>query len=281
MNPQGLVTGVSLGSAYAIGALGLTLVFRVTRVLNLAHGAVMMGVGLFLAHQGYDSPWALLAVGIPLGAAMAAVVHLLTIQPFRNRDHVTRLAVLVGVLFAAGGLAQRWAGTDSTIFSPLIAGYWQIPGGATLGKHALLTLCTVFAVVLIISSFLNRTTMGKSMKAIAEDPRGAVLIGISVGRLLLITAIISGVLAGLAAVLIVPQTGTSFNAGFGLTVASVVSAVIGGLRSVWGAVIGGLLIGIGQGLMLQYYPQWYGTLQFGLLIVVLGFRPQGLLGATK
>ena len=171
MNPQGLVTGVSLGAAYAIGAVGITLVFHVSRVLNLSHGAVMMGVGLFLAHRGYSSPWALIAVGIPLGAALAAIVHLLIIHPFRARDHVTRLAVLVGVLFAAGGLAQRWAGTDSAIFSPLIHGNWQIPGGATLGKHALLTLIAVFAVAIVVSAFLNGTTMGKSMKAISEDSR--------------------------------------------------------------------------------------------------------------
>lgn len=281
MNPQGLVTGVSLGAAYAIAAVGLTLMYRVSRVLNLAHGAVMMAVGLFLAKQDISNPIALLAIAIPLGALLSGVVHMVTIRPFQFRDHVTRLTVLVGVLFAAGGLAQWLAGTNSYITDPLIAGSWKIPGGATLGKHSFATLLIVIAVVILLAWFLNRTSMGKSMQAIAEDYRGSVLIGISVDRLLLFAALIAGALAGLAAVLIVPQTGVNFNGGFSLTIAAVVSAVVGGLRSVWGAVIGGLLIGIGQGLMLQYYPQWFSTLQFSLLIVVLAFRPQGLMGAEK
>jgi branched-chain amino acid transport system permease protein len=211
---------VSLGAAYAIAAVGLTLVYRVSRVLNLAHGAVMMGVGLFLAKQEITNPIVLLVVGIALGAAGSAFVHIVSIRTFRLRDHVTRLAVLVGVLFAAGGLAQRWAGTDSYITVPLIAGYWQLPGGATFGKHSFVTLLTVVAAVALLAFFLSRTSMGKSLRAIAEDYRGAVLIGISVDRLLLIAA-------------------------------------------------------------LQYFPEWFSTLQFSLLILVLAFRPQGLLGGTK
>jgi branched-chain amino acid transport system permease protein len=136
----------------------------------------------------------------------------------------------------------------------------------------------VVAVVVVLGLFFGRTVAGKSLRAIADDEAGARLVGIRTDLVLLGGSMLAGGLAGLAAVIVAPQVGVNFLSGFEWTLVAVTAAVVGGIASEWGALAGGLVIGIAQGFMLVKAPQWFLTIEFGILIATLAFRPEGLFG---
>jgi branched-chain amino acid transport system permease protein len=276
---QALISGVALGVAYGIMGLGFTLIYRSTRVINLAHGAVVMGVALFLARYPVANPLLRVAMGMVLGMVGMAVVHLVFMRTFSSALPVTRLAALVGAMFICGGLAQKVFGTESYLLKPFAEGHFTLPGvGGRGSTHQLISLVIVVAVVVVLGLFFGRTVAGKSLRAIADDEAGARLVGIRTEWVLLGGSMLAGGLAGLAAVIVGPQVGVNFLSGFEWTLVAVTAAVVGGIASEWGALAGGLVIGIAQGFMLVKAPQWFLTIEFGILIATLAFRPEGLFG---
>jgi branched-chain amino acid transport system permease protein len=279
MYQQALISGVALGVAYGIMGLGFTLIYRSTRVLNLAHGAVVMGVALTLTRWHIGNPVLRVLAGVALGVVGMAVVHLVFMRPFSGAMPITRLSALVGAMFAAGGIAQKVFGTESYILKPLANGHFTMPLlGGRASTHEMISLFGVLAVVVALSVFFARSLPGKSLRAIADDEAGARMVGIRTEFALLGGSMLAGGLAGLAAVIVAPEVGVSFLSGFEWTLVAVTTAVVGGITSEWGALAGGLVVGIAQGIMLVKAPQWFLTIEFGILILILAFRPEGLFG---
>ncbi|HEV7886115.1 MAG TPA: branched-chain amino acid ABC transporter permease [Acidimicrobiales bacterium] len=277
MYQQALISGIALGVAYGIMGLGFTLIYRSTRVINLAHGAVVMGVALTLTRWEIGNPFVRVVAAVLLGVVGMAAVHLVFMRPFMGSLPVARLSALVGAMFICGGLAQKVFGTDGHILKPFAEGHFTIPGmGGRGSTHQLISLLVVLAVVVALSVFFTRSMPGKSLRAIADDEDGARLVGIRTEWALLGGSMLAGGLAGLAAVIVAPQVGVSFLSGFEWTLVAVTTAIVGGITSEWGALAGGLVIGIAQGFMLVKAPEWFLTIEFGILILTLAFRPEGL-----
>jgi branched-chain amino acid transport system permease protein len=276
---QAIVTGVTLGVAYAIMGLGFTLIYRSTRVLNLAHGAVVALVGLAVARLDIDAVVPRVVVSVLIGMVLMAVVHLVFVVPFRRSTPVARLIALLGAAFIGGSVAQIEYGTNTYTVARLAEGNFDMPIIGGRGSwHMVVSVLLVLATVVLLKLTFTYSIVGKSWRAIADDVVGARLVGIRTNRLLLEASIVAGGLAGLAAIIVVPRVGVSFSSGFDWTLIAVTTAMVGGLTSEWGAVVGGLIVGVAQGFMLVTTPEYYTTITFVLLIGTLAVRPTGLFG---
>lgn len=279
MYQQAVVTGIALGIAYGIMGLGFTLVYRSARVLNLAHGGVVALVALALVRWPVDNRLLRVLAAFLLGAALMAVVHAVFMVPFMRFPPVTRITALVGALFMGGAVAQLVFGTDAVIMAPLAEGHFDVPVvGGRASWHVLVSLGVTVAVVIALKMFFANTLSGKSLRAIADDVGGATIVGIRTGRSLLAASALAGGLAGLAAVIVAPRVGVSFTTGFEWTTIAMTAAIVGGVTSEWGSLAGGLVVGLAQGFILVFKPELFLTLTFGILIVTLAFRPEGLFG---
>ena len=279
MYQQAVITGITLGVAYAIMGLGFTLIYRSTRVLNLAHGAVVALVALTVSRLEVDNVVLRVVLSILIGMALMAVVHVIFIEPFKNRTHVARLVALLGALFVGGSVAQLRFGTDTYTLKTLAAGNFDMPiMGGRASWHMVVGVVLVVAVVVLLKLAFTFTVSGKSLRAIADDVTGARIIGIRTNRLLLGASIVAGGLAGLAATIVAPRVGVNFSSGFEWTLIAVTTALVGGITSEWGAIVGGMIVGIAQGFMLVTRPEFYTTITFALLIGILAVRPEGLFG---
>jgi branched-chain amino acid transport system permease protein len=276
---QSVITGLTLGVAYGIMGLGFTLIYRSTRVLNLAHGAVVALVAMILTRWTVDNVGLRVLAAVLLGMALMGIVHILFMVPFMGSAPVVRLTALVGALFIGGAVAQIAFGTDSYILDPLKKGNFDVPVfGGRASWHLVVSLIVVAVVVVALRVFFTRTIPGKSLRAIADDVGGARIVGIRTGRALFGASLLAGGLAGLASTIVAARSGVNFTIGFEWTLIAVTTAIVGGVTSEYGAIAGGLLVGLAQGFMLVFKPELFLTITFGMLIVTLALRPEGLFG---
>jgi branched-chain amino acid transport system permease protein len=303
---QNLLNGISIGSVYAIFALGYTLVFSILGIINFAHGAVFT-LGAYLTYSlavgqfgingllaGFNVPFqlsfplALLLASLFSGLA-AVLVERLAFRPLRNRsaDPLLALVSSLGVSLVVVNLIQYLAGSEIYSFPADIYGdlppalVFDVGGGPVAIRTVQAVIFGVSMVILAILGYvIARTRIGKALRAVAENPLTAGLLGISVNRYILYTFFLSGFLGGMAGTLV----GTSFGlAGpyFGITygLKGLAVIVLGGLGSIPGAVAGGMLIGLAEAFLPPDYSAYKEAVAFVLLFVVLLLRPQGLLGA--
>jgi branched-chain amino acid transport system permease protein len=305
---QNLLNGISIGSVYAIFALGYTLVFSILGIINFAHGAVFtlgayftytLAVGQFginglLAGLSYDLhlpfPLALL-----LGAVVAGLVGILlerlAFRPLRTRgaDSLLALVSSLGVALVLVNAIQYLVGAEIYTFPPEVYGdikpalIFQVAGQQVVIRTVQVIIFGVCMVILVILGYVIACTkVGKALQAVAENPVAASLLGISVDRIILITFFLSGFLGGLAGTLV----GTSFGiAGpyFGVTygLKGLAVIVLGGLGSIPGAVLGGVVIGLAEAFVPPDYSAYKEAVAFAFLFIVLLVRPQGLLGRSQ
>ncbi|PKN08218.1 MAG: flagellar biosynthesis protein FlgM [Deltaproteobacteria bacterium HGW-Deltaproteobacteria-8] len=302
---QNLVNGLSIGSVYAVFALGYTLVFSVLGILNFAHGAVftlgayltyVLAVGEFGLNgllAGMTLPFklpfalALLAGALLSGLAGVAVEHL-AFRPLRKRgaDALLALVSSLGVALILVNLIQYLFGAEIYSFPSDVLG--TLPPAVILhvgeGLVAMRTIQVVlFGVSLLLliglAWFIQFTKQGKALRAVAENPDTASLLGISVDAFILGTFFISGLLGGLSGTLIGVSFGLSgpyFGVAYGLKALAVI--VLGGLGSIPGAVLGGLVIGLAEAFLPPDMSSFKEAVPYALLFIVLLVRPQGLLG---
>lgn len=279
---QAVSKGLLTGMVYGLMALGLSVIFGVMRVVNFAHGEMMV-VGMYLAWIGFDALALPPTVSLPLIAALFfAVGYLLQrglIQPFISRpEHQQFLLLLaVGTLLANACLAI--AGPDSrTVQLESQFDSYEL-GPLVLDAVRVHAAAVALAIAALLWLFFTRTRTGKSIRAAADNHMGALVVGLDVRRLYAITFGVGAACVGAAGALmttIIPVT--PFLAA-DYTLLAFVIVIVGGLGSMSGALLGGLLIGVSEavaGLLLQ--PSLKSMFSFGLLIVVLLLRPQGLLG---
>lgn len=284
MFAQQLFNGLVLGSAYALFALGLTLVFGIQRVLNLAHGAVYMWgalVGLYLVTE-LQLPFALALLGAGIGVGLLnIVVDLVAFRPLRKRG-ASDFGALVSSLGAAlilVNISQRVTGAQTLRFPP--ESFPNVNFELFGVRMALIQLTVVgVAIVLLLALllYLYRSSLGRQVRAVAISERTAQLLGVPAEKVYLQTYFISGAFAGITGVLLA----VSFNAvhsfmGDDLLLRAFVVIIIGGLGSIPGAVVAGLLMGLAQTFLVAYSSTELSDVAiFTALIVFLLVRPQGL-----
>ncbi len=277
-----LISGISLGSVYAIIALGYTMVYGIAKMLNFAHGDVIM-VG------GYVSLLAMSALGLPwwLGVllAMAActvlgvIIEGLAYKPLRAAPSLAVLITAIGVSYFLQNAAQLLWGASPKSYTPIVGGSVSL-GGLTISGISLLTIAMCVVIMVGLTLFTSKSKMGKAMRACSEDKGAAQLMGINVNRTISLTFAIGSALAAIAGVLL-----CSFNTSLMPTTGSMpgikafTAAVFGGIGSIPGAFLGGMLLGIIESLSKAYIStQLANSIVFAVLIITLLVRPAGLLG---
>jgi branched-chain amino acid transport system permease protein len=293
---QTIVNGLTTGCVYALIALGYTMVYGILKLLNFAHGDVYM-VGAYIGYvvlQLFGGPSAL-SIPVPLllllmfvaaaggcgylGVAMERFAY----RPLRNAPRIAPLITALGISFVLensilllfGGFERSY---NTNVFIPFSTGI-QI-GGVRIDIVEILTLVLSVAIMFGLLQLVNRTTLGKSMRAVASDREAAEMLGINVDRTIALTFFIGSAIAGVAGVM----SGLAFNQitntiGFLAGLKAFTAAVVGGIGSIPGAMIGGIFIGLCESFSSSYISSQYSDLiVFGILIVTMLVRPVGLFG---
>ena len=280
---QQLYNGVLIGSTYALVALGFTLVLGTLDLLNFAHGETIMlsayaGLIALLASGG-SVPLAI-AVAIAVGALLGLIVYFGSFR-FVSKKYWTAPALsTVGIaLILQTGAARLWGTDQRAVPDPLGDAHIQL-GPITVGLSHLVILGVTVALMVGLHVLLRHTRLGKAMRAVAENHVTAALLGVPVERTIAFTFLISGVLAGAAGALtsLVYHTITPFI-GLNILLKGMTGMVIGGLGNVYGAMFGGVLVGVLEVLAVSYLSSSYqDVLVFAALIAVLMFKPAGFFG---
>jgi branched-chain amino acid transport system permease protein len=289
---QQLVNGLSLGSIYALIALGYTMVYGVLRLINFAHGDVyMVGayVGYYLSRklQG-EEPSIVSALLVMAGSMIACallgmLIERLAYRPVRREARLTLLITAIGVSLFIENVAQLVFGPDPKFFPSLAPHADILLGGVRLTSEQITVIAVSVLLMVCLRFFILKTRTGKAMRAVSFSLDAARLMGISTDRIIAITFALGSALAAAAGVLIgmqIPKVDPLMGIMYGLK--AFVAAVLGGIGSIPGAVLGGLLIGISEVMVVGYLSSTYReAIAFGILILVLILRPQGLLGRVQ
>ncbi|MBP8133717.1 MULTISPECIES: branched-chain amino acid ABC transporter permease [Zoogloea] len=279
---QFLFSGATVGATYALAALGFTLIYNASNVINFAQGEfIMLGgmLAVFFTQSGLPLPVALvLATLIP--AIVGIVVEKLAIEPVKGAETVTLIIITIGTSLVIRGLTAVFLG-KGTHSLPAFSGDTPIEIlGATLMPQSLWVLGVTAVVVVVLWYFFNRTLTGKAMLATSYNSLAAELVGINTSKVLFMSFAMSAALGAVGGILVTPITLTSYDVGIMLGLKGFVAAVVGGLGNGLGAVIGGLLVGILESFGAGYLSSAYkDAIPFVLILFILFFMPRGLFGA--
>ncbi len=279
---QFLFSGVTVGATYALAALGFTLIYNASNVINFAQGEfIMLGgmLAVFFTQVGLPLPAALL-LAILIPAVVGVLVEKLAIEPVKGAETVTLIIITIGASLVIRGLVQVWLG-KGTHSLPAFSGDTPIEIlGATLMPQSLWVFGVTTLVVVALWYFFNRTLSGKAMLATSYNRLAAELVGINTGWVLFMSFAMSAALGALGGILVTPITLTSYDVGIMLGLKGFVAAVVGGLGNGLGAVVGGLLVGVLEAMGAGYLSSAYkDAIPFVLILLILFFMPRGLFGA--
>jgi len=294
-----LVDGLSNGAIWALVALGYTLVYGIIELINFAHGEVFM-IGSFVAFGFAGTLGLTLATG-PLGLVVGLLVTLLVCmlasgtlnvmiervayRPLRDAPHLTALVAAVGFSFILQNVGILWLGGSQRGIPDLIGSQAVLfeHFGVTVSRGDVLAVAATVPLVVVLTTFVSRSRMGKAMRATAQDPEAARLMGINVDTTIAVTFLLGGLLAGAAGLIYaLYQTTIWFFQGFLAGLIAFTAAVMGGIGNLRGAVLGGLIIGciqqISDNRVEVLGPQWTPVVVFAYLVLIMVLKPQGLLG---
>jgi branched-chain amino acid transport system permease protein len=296
------VTGLAQGAIIALFALGYTLVYGVLRLINFAHSEVFM-VGTFSAlivwgffglDQNSRTPSLGAVIGfllLGLAAAIVAsgvtalVIELVAYRPLRRRN-APPLAFLITAIGASLAISETvGVFTHRNIWGvpPLIRPATVVRIGNTeITNLQILIIVLALALMFALDRFINYTRLGRGVRAVAQNPDSAALMGVNKGRVISLVFLIGGLMAGIAAVMYILKIGdTKFDAGFNLGIEAFTAAVLGGIGNLRGALLGGLVLGVAENYVSGLFgTQWHAAGAFVILIAILMFRPTGLLGES-
>ena len=280
-----LINGISLGSVYAIIALGYTMVYGIAKMLNFAHGDVIM-VGGFVAFTAIStlgmSPLLAVLISVVVCTVLGIVIEKVAYKPLRKATPLAVLITAIGVSYFLQNLALLIFGSDTKLFTSVV----NLPsislagGQINVSGETLMTIIACVVIMICLTLFIKKTKAGQAMLAVSEDKEAAELMGVNVNATISLTFAIGSALAAIAGVLLCsayptlnPYTGAMPG------IKAFVAAVFGGIGSIPGALIGGLLLGIIENLSKAYISsQMADAIVFSVLIIVLLVKPTGILG---
>ncbi len=293
---QILIFGLANGAIYALIALGYTMVYGIIELINFAHGDVftlgaffslplLSAFGLTEGHSGglglIVGLLAVFLIVLPLTGLVNVTIERIAYRPLRNAPRLAPLITAVGMSFILEGLMFLWRGPFNIHYPDLLPlNRIPLPFGASVGVKDLIVVGVTLALVVALSLFVNRSKLGKAMRATAQDRDAAQLMGININRTISATFFIGAVLAGAGGIIF----GLYFNnvdafLGFTAGLFAFTAAVFGGIGNIQGAALGGLIIGLIRSFSDGYFSsEWTDVTIFAVLILVLVFRPSGLLG---
>ncbi len=278
-----LVNGLSLGSIYALIALGYTMVYGICKMLNFAHGDVIM-VGAYTLSIAMSTlhfpPFLSIIISMLVCALLGVTIERIAYKPLRQASPLAVLITAIGVSYFLQSSALLIFGStqrsvESAVKVPNVA-----VGDFTISGNAIFTLAITIVLMICLTWFINKTMTGKAMLAVSEDKGAAQLMGVNVNKTIAVTFLIGSALAAVAGVLYIASYGfVGPYTGSLPGIKAFVAAVLGGIGSVPGAMLGGILLGIIESLSKAYIStQLADAIVFGVLIVVLLVKPTGLLG---
>jgi len=299
-----VIDGLALGSLYALVALGYTLVYGVLRLINFANSEIfMIGtsgalvgtslLGITLANptqSGIGLAFALLVclvVSMAFGGAGAVLLELLAYRPLRKRG-ATRLAFLISAIGSSLFLAELFArpqllGRDRRPVAEMVshAALFTFKG-AIVSRDKLIVIGAAVVMMVALDQFVRRSRLGRGIRAVAQDPETATLMGVNIDRVVTLTFLLGGLAAGAAGLLYeVRFPGTKFDIGFIFGIKSFTAAVLGGIGNLRGALLGGIVLGMLEAFGgAMFGSEWIDVIGFTILVVILMFRPTGLLGES-
>jgi branched-chain amino acid transport system permease protein len=276
-----MINGLVLGSIYGLIAVGYTMVWRVLKFINFAHGEVYM-LGAFAAFALYTAGWPLLLAllgGLLAGGFVGVLMEKIAYRPLRKAPLLNLLIAAIGVSVFLQHAAQIiWGAKSRPLPSPFLAGTIVVLD-VPITYHQLFIMLSAVLTMLGLEFFIHRTMLGKAMRATAEDVETAALMGININRVISTTFFLGSFLGSLAGILIGPLYFVHPRMGIMANLKGFTASVLGGMGSIRGALIGGLLLGvtesIGAGLISSGYRD---AIAMGVLLVVLLVRPWGLFG---
>ncbi|MBI5707673.1 MAG: branched-chain amino acid ABC transporter permease [Armatimonadetes bacterium] len=295
--PQQLVNGVQLGAVYALIALGYTMVYGVLRLINFAHGDIYM-VGAYFAYytamvwfnrmtmNPYVMLIAMLLIAMVGCAILGVIIERLAYRPLRNAPRISVLITAVGVslfLEYTGRLIFQTSPQPSIVEEVNVLAKPIHFAGITIQQSQLAVLGVTLVLMTGLWIFVTKTTMGRAMRAVSHDFATASLMGVNVDRVVVVTFVIGSSLAGAAGMMNATAFGQPLQPFIGLIpgVKAFVAAVLGGIGNIPGAVVGGLIMGCAEVLVVWAgYAGYRDAVAFVILIVILLFRPGGLFGST-
>jgi len=280
-----LINGISLGSVYAIIALGYTMVYGIAKMLNFAHGDVIMVGGFVVFTMSTRmgvSPVVAVLVSIVVCTLLGVTIEKIAYKPLRNATSLAVLITAIGVSYFLQNMALIIFGSDIKLFTSVVKvkPITLADGQITITGETIVTIIACMVIMVVLTMFIKKTRAGQAMLAVSEDKGAAELMGVNVNATISLTFAIGSGLAAIAGVLLCsaypslnPYTGSMPG------IKAFVAAVFGGIGSIPGALIGGILLGVIESLSKSYISsQMADAIVFSVLIIVLLVKPTGLLG---
>ena len=276
-----IINGLSTGSMYALVAIGYTMVYGIAKMINFAHGDIIMAGAYFaLIVMGFVGPIPAILFSIVATAALGVLTEKVAYKPLRGKGSLEVLITAIGVSYLLENVFLLIFGSAARIFPQIMPKGTINLGGISIKYITVITLVVTAVCTAVLLFFINKTKLGKAMRAVSEDQGAAQLMGINVNTTVSLTfaigsglGAIAGVIYGCAYSLITPYIGLM------LGIKAFIAAVLGGIGSVPGAMVGGLMLGVAESLTIAYISSDFSdAVVFGILILVLLVKPAGLFG---
>lgn len=278
---QQVLNGLAIGSVYVMIALGLTVVFGILGIAHFAHGSVSMsggyltfffggalGIGFFPA----------MALAMLAGAVIGLLIERLAYRPVRDAPHINAFIIALGLTMMVEGLNLLAFGADQVVIQTPYRSVFSVAGVA-VSELRLIVILTACALIAIVAILIKRTKTGKAIRAVAQNRPAAVLMGVDVNRVSAVVFLVSSALGAAAGALVGALLAIAPGVGEGLAVKGFAVLILGGLGSIPGAIVGGVVLGVSESLAAGFISSAYkDVIAFLVMIVVLLFRPEGLLG---
>ena len=282
---QSLISGVLVGGAYALIGIGLTIIFGVMRIINFAHGDLLM-VGTYITYFAFTllgiDPFLSIVISIPLMFLLGAFLQKVFINRVLNALPQNQILLTIGLGLVMSNTAMMLFTSDYRILSTSYSSSSVKVAGLSISTPLLLSFLVTAAITAFLYWFLLKTDTGQAIRATAQDREAAQLMGINVKRMSVLATGMGSALAGTAGALLLPTYYTFPQVGSTYTLKAFVIVVLGGMGSVIGATLGGVVVGAAESLAAAYVSSGLKELfVFVLFLLVLLFRPSGLLGKSR